>query len=325
MARRTQRSMVGALERLGLRFETVTVASEGDYTVADADWNYKDVPHLNNVHGWAENVSGVVDSDAVASVTVQRVLGVRFPVVLSHYESGPDRQTYFFTLLGFTVVGEVTFEALPTGRTRVVTSYAVGAGRLRMLLFPLVRWALTRNYRQLMTEDLPMRERHGLLRRWGYGFRGDGAARTFTASVPIERDNVVPPERPPGAAAPSIPLADLGDGGTVLWGESDHLGLRLERVGHRVDVYPRMCRHEGACLDDVVAVDCVLRCPWHGRPVGAVASLDLGRGGVVETADHRLEVVGDEVVVAVRPAAPIDDRPYPSSKAPTGRPSRSTT
>jgi len=295
MPRRTQRSLVSELRQMGLHFRELEVVTEGDYSIADVEWNYKDVPHLNKVHTRAANVNGLTEVDAEASINIQKVLGFRLPLVLCHYETAPDCHTYFFTMLAYTVVCETTFETTPQGRSRVVTTYAVGGHRAPMLLFPLIAKVLRHNYRTLMSEDVPMRERRGQLRSWGYSFKGDGASRSFVDSPAIERDNVVlctTPTPPPLYA----PLSTLTPEHPLLWGRSDHVGVRLERQAAGIDVYPRMCPHEGACLDSAALVGRRLDCPWHGRAIEPLGTVPVG-GGVLATEYLRVEVDGGTIRV----------------------------
>ena len=299
--------MIAALTELGVRFRHVEVVTEGTYLPEDVDWNYKDVPHLNQVHGWASNVNGVTDRDAEASLNLQRILGIRLPLVLSHYETAPYRHTYFFTLLFYSVVCETTIERTDQGTTRVVTNYGVGSSRVWMLAFPLIAWALRRNYHQLMTEDVPMRERREQLRSWGYTFRGDGQPRTFPDSLAIERNNVVVPTVPAAVDdPPEVSLDELSDGVVHQWGRSDHLGVRLQRRGDDLEVFPRLCPHEGAALDEAERADGCVRCPWHGREIPVLGVLRLEDGACLETEHHRLHVRGNALHVQQRSSAPSD-------------------
>jgi nitrite reductase/ring-hydroxylating ferredoxin subunit len=301
VARLTRDALVAQLEAQGLRFRTVTVQTEGEYLPTDVDWNNKDVPHLNQVHRWVNDVTFVVDRDLQASVSLQQVLGIPFPLVLVHYDNGPNHQTHVVTLLAWTVVTHHEFIPLTETRTRAVTSYSVGSNRFWMLLFPLVRWSIRRNWRQLMSEDVPMRERRGRLRALGYTFHGDDGVRDIRDSVPISRDNVVPPvEGPPAEPIAPIALDAVSASGWTLLGASDHLGLKLRRDGDRIVAYPRMCPHEGADLDEVPDVDGCLTCPWHGRRLAPVAALDLTEDQPsAETGLHRLRVEDGKVHVRV--------------------------
>src|SRR5829696_8919203 len=101
-----QDGVVERLTALGHHFRTVRVETEGEYQIADVDWNNKDVLHLNHVHRWVDDVTCVVDRDLQATVSLQKVLGIQFPLVLVHYDSGPNHQTHFLTLLAWTIVTE---------------------------------------------------------------------------------------------------------------------------------------------------------------------------------------------------------------------------
>jgi hypothetical protein len=304
VARLNRDALVAQLEAQGLHVRMVTVQTEGEYLPTDADWNNKDVPHLNQVHQWVDNVTFVTDRDLQAQVNLQQVLGIPFPVVLVHYDNAPNEQTHVVTLLAWTIVTHHEFIPVTATRTRAVTSYSVGSTRFWMLFFPAVRWAIRRNWRQLMSEDVPMRERRGRLRALGYRFRGDDdEIRDFRASLPIASDNVIPPEDGP-APEPlgSVRVDALTGSSWTLLGQTDHLGLKLRREGDEVVAYPRMCPHEGADLDTTPATDGCLVCPWHGRRLHPVARLDLADdGSTADTRWHRLAIRDGELHVTYGP------------------------
>jgi hypothetical protein len=310
VARLTRDAVVAQLEAQGLRFRTVTCETEGEYLPTDVDWNNKDVPHLNHVHTWVRDVTFVVDRDLQASVSLQRIAGITFPLVLVHYDNGPNHQTHVVTLLAWTIVTRHEFIPVTATRTRAVTSYTVGAGRPWMVLFPAIRWAIRRNYRRLMSEDVPLRERRGRLRSWGYGFRGDDVVpRDLRATVAVQSDNVLPPPRHEWVEPDFEPLdlARVPRDGWALLGRSDHLGLKVRRFGDRVVAYPRMCPHEGAELDAVEADPACLQCPWHGRRLTPSAVLDVGdTEAAASTAWHELWIEGDRLHVRLAEAAPAE-------------------
>ena len=284
-----------------MRLRTVQMQTEGDYLPTDVDWNNKDVPHLNHVHSLVDDVTCVIERDVQASISLQKVLGITFPLILVHYDSGPNHQTHFVTILAWTMVTDHEFIPLSPTRTRAVTTYTVAARPFWMLFFPFIKALLQKNYRTLMSEDVPLRERRGWLRSIGYTFRGDDGPRDIRNSLPIGANNVLAPEPPTGETpvfAP-VPLGDLDAGWTYL-GRSDHLGLKLTREGDRIVAYARMCPHEGADLDPTPATDGCQVCPWHGRKLSPLAVLDLGDGAPSADTDwHHLAVDGDSLHVTV--------------------------
>jgi hypothetical protein len=301
------------LEALGLVHRSVQFQMEGDYLPADVDWNYKDVVHRNTVHSRIEDLACVVERDLQASISYQKVLGVPFPLVLVHYDTGPGRQTHFLTVLAWTMVTDHEFVEISPGRTRATTTYTVASKRLWMLAWPLIRWLLRRNYTTLMSEDVPMRERRGRLRKWGYRFLGDGEGpRDLRRTISVAMDNLVVPDPPadPPMLDP-VPLATLREGERVAVGRSDHLGLLLERGGDTVTALRRMCPHEGAELDGAAVVDGCQVCPWHGRRLEPLAVLDLDAPEpVADTAWHHLAVVDAEVHVSVIPGRTTPAAPH---------------
>lgn len=301
MAKLSHDEIVRQLEAHGLRHRSVTFLTEGEYQPGDVDWNNKDVPHRNHLHSRINDVACVVTRDLQGSISLQKVAGITFPLILVHYDTGPNHQTHFVTQQMFTMVTEHSFENISPTRTRVTTTYTIAASRFWMLFFPLIRRLLAKNQALLMEEDSPMRERRGRLRSWGYTFRGDGGPRDIRATIPIAANNVLPPEPAPDAPtfAP-VPLDRLTEGGCAFVGRSDHLGLMLRREGRSVLAYARLCPHEGAEMDPVAVVDRCQVCPWHGRELGPLAVLDLDAASPeAATPWHHLAVADGAVAVTV--------------------------
>lgn len=314
MVKLSAEAIVEHLEGFGMVHRTLRLQTEGEYLPTDVDWNNKDVPHLNEVHSLVNDITCVVERNMQASISLQKVVGLTNPLILVHYDAEPNHQTHFATLLAWTMVTDHEFITLSPTRTRAVTTYTVCGSRFWMLFWPLIRALLRRNYRQLMSEDVPLRERRGRLRSWGYTFRGDGELRDIRASLNIHAHNVFAPD-PPVADPPTfapVPLTRLRDGQPAFVGRSDHLGLRLERDGSTVSAFARMCPHEGADMDGVAVERGCQTCPWHGRVLEPLAVLDLEQPRpTADTNWHHLEVVDGAIDVSVTNAGDAKRRPAP--------------
>ncbi len=302
MVKLSHDAIVERLEAFGMVHRSVQCVTEGEYQPADVDWNNKDVVHRNFVHSRIDDVVCVIEKDLQASLSYQKVLGIPFPLILVHYDTGPNEQAHFVTALAWTMITRHQFIALSETRTRAVTTYTVASTRFWMVLWPVIRRLLQINHRTLMSEDTPLRERRGRLRSWGYSYRGDGAPVDIRTTISVAANNLVfpdPPAEPPTFAP--VALARLADGARVLLGRSDHLGLQLRRQGSRVEAYARLCPHEGAELDDVEVRDGCQSCPWHGRELPPLAVLDLADDApVADTRWHHIAVVDDAIHVTVR-------------------------
>lgn len=272
----TAQQIIVKLTAEGLFFKNFSLINEGVYSAADADWNYKDVPHLHYVHELAESIIAVVGDDLVATINTQKVLGFKFPLALFNYQSGPNAQTYYTTWLFFALIIETRYEEMVPNRTRVTTTYHIGAPKWLSWCFPLIRWVLKKNYKNLMSTDIPMRERRGELRTWGYTFIKDKPFYSFQETMNIMRANVQAPDNVSVVENNAYDIHHiLPADGEYFTGRSDHLGLRLIRKNDILLIYPRMCPHEGANLDQQKCDNKKIKCPWHGRVFNPVASFNL--------------------------------------------------
>lgn len=301
----TREQLIAQLSALGFVFRDLEIVEEGAYGWEDALWNYRDLRHINVVHmaeGGGERVLySPVSGDTLAYLMVQTFFGLRLPVVAASYLVAPRVVTHYSTLGFFVIVVETIFEER-SGGSRVRSIYSMGAPPLFAFLLPLVRWALRRNSRRLMEGDRPMRLRRAQLRSWGYSYGHDGKGFTSVDSLDIQVSNVVLP-RSATDGRTTVDLArELPADGEAWVGRDDHLGLRLVRRGSRLQVFPRLCPHEGASLDSSRCDGERLSCPWHGRKFSPVASFELGRPGEVETEQHRLTLTGQTLEVVRRDA-----------------------
>jgi len=304
---RTAEDIVRGLERHGLRFRSFKVASEGQWSSEDADWNYKDVPHLNQVHTMARTVPAAVGDEFIATVNVQRFAGFAAPISLANYVARDGSQVYFTTILWFVLVVKtviIPIDSIGSHTTRVETTYQIGSPAALRWLFPLLRRVLASNYRVLMSEDLPMREQRGRLRSAGYNFASDGRQRTFSETVDLQRQNVLPP--PPGGRG-KVSLSGLvSDGDSVLF-EDGPGGLRFVRAKDgRALVYDRVCLHEGACLDEARLAGESLVCPWHARRIQPLAVLPIAPDSDLQVqcgSRYLLTVRGEDCTVS--PCEPL--------------------
>jgi len=296
--RATCGGLVRQLESNGYSICTFSVSSTGTYALADADWNYKDVPHLNVVHTQVRALLGTVDDDVITTLNLQKILGIPWPLTLVNYASSDTSQTYYTSLGPYVLVVHTQYDALGPNETKVTTTYNVAATGLMRLAFPLIRRVLTKNYKQLMLEDLPMRERRGELRARGFRFRSDGRARTFPETMNLLADNVVVPDRA-RVRTETVPLAALANDGAVFVGPDDDRGVRLVKQDGELLVMPRLCTHEGARLDCAPLKNGRLSCPWHGKTIAPLARVALRDGAACGFGTSSVAVGADAVQVTL--------------------------
>jgi hypothetical protein len=279
--RNTAQDLVRSLSRRGFSFREFTLSSEGAWSPEDADWNYKDIPHLNVVHTQADAEPAAVEDELIATLNLQRIAKIPMPLALVNYVAKDGSQVYYTSLLCYVLIIETRIVDLSSSadgsapRTRVDTTYHIGGPRWAMVIHPLIRRVMTSNYRVLMSEDLPMREQRGRLRIAGFRFVSDNRPRTFAETSDLTVTNVIAP--PTTNHEPfDVNLETLvSEGSCVLAGPGPG-GLRFV-LGRESEilVFDRVCGHEGACLDDAIQTNERLVCPWHAKRVKPLARFDL--------------------------------------------------
>ncbi|MBU6338901.1 MAG: hypothetical protein KGQ36_02900 [Rickettsiales bacterium] len=194
----------------------------------------------------------------------------KVPLSVFNYQSAKNQQTYFTSLFFFVLIIQTSYEQIGELRTKVTTRYAIGSsGFIKFLLpivFPLMKWSIKKNFDDLMSGDIPMRTRRGELRKMGYCFKGDDKDYSFVETTKIMENNLISPKMEYLDFVPFEKiLSDLEKDNPSLYGDSGILGFQAYKIADKVKLFPRICPHEGACLDRKKSGDNHVRCEWHGR------------------------------------------------------------
>lgn len=282
---------VKKLEAEGLHFSDLVLTSEGEYAADDSDWNYKDIPHLHYVHQLAEAYPALIGDDVICSINMQNIMGIWFPVTLVNYELAKYQQVYYTTLFFFALVIETNTVEIAPLKSRVTTTYSIGAPKWLTWATPIIKKLIQNNYKDLMSTDIPMRERRGELRKLGYQFHKKGDRYSFTETVDVSGTNVsVPPGKSTTVECNYVALLTLSN--EALVGDTGLLGFRLVRKENEVFVFPRTCPHEGASVEKADCSSGVVHCPWHGRRLVPIAKFKWLQDISTSTSAYRVKASG---------------------------------
>jgi hypothetical protein len=264
------------LTAVGYHQLSCTLASKGPYSVKDSEWNYSDVPHLNYVHTRVDGCPLLTTRMHASSLFLQRFGPFSVPVSLqvSHVDAGVHE--YLLTILNLVI--RVTTRHEPSdGGCMTSTHYIFYfRGILGHLFALMARFATRRNYRVLMSEDLPMREQRQRLRQLGVVFDYDDKSLIgFSDTLNIRENHV---DASAFSLRESSTLIDLSSGEGDL--TVNELLLRVTWDLQSVKIWPLICPHEGAPLSHSAAHSRPsLMCPWHGRRVPPLAELPRSTEG----------------------------------------------
>ncbi len=299
--RLTGEQIVAKLKMEGFVFSKMVLSTETPGAVPDLDWNYKDILHAENVHNQVRAVPALIEGESIQHIFIQKVLGIKLPLCVAGYTAAPNSLTYYTTWFFVALVIETFYEQVKSNLVRAKTEYHIGTPPWLVWVAPIVSWILKRNYTNLMLGDIPMRQRRGQLRDWGYTFQQDSKPYTFEKTTELNFQNVILPiQLPESDSAITIKVDTLEEGCKKFLGQSNHLGLYFTRRKDQILFYQRMCMHEGASLDEAKCVDTNIKCPWHGKLIQPLAVLNIlnSQKQVATTRYHEIKLHSGVLEVA---------------------------
>jgi len=266
------------LSKHSIHFKTFSIETLGDWDFDDADWNYKDIPHLEYVHDLIENTPSYISDDIICSIAVQKIpfFFLKLPITLTNYDTSSDTQTYYSTLLFWVLIIESKIISLGNNRTKVITTYNIGSTPFFQIFYPLIKYLIKKNYNNLMLGDLPMRERRGYLRTKGISFikKNNSGKYTFPETAELSISKVIFPKKANKNYKYKIQLQKFINDKVIEIGD-DIYGLLIMYHNDTFKIYKRTCDHEGANLSRNCfnSKNNLLVCPWHGKVVHPIANL----------------------------------------------------
>ncbi len=139
----------------------------------------------------------------------------------------------------------------------------------------LLKYAVIKNYKILMSEDIPMRERKLHLRQKGYSFTHDNSRISWLKTSTITQDYLIlPKNKLINKKTININLHDINED-RIFIGESDHHGLQIIKQNNKFYLFNRICYHEGACLDKAEEKRGSIYCPWHGKKISPFKEFNI--------------------------------------------------
>lgn len=272
----SRKKVLEQLSSYGLVFTHSTLSVIGKFASSDADWNYRDIPHLNFIHSAVEGALAVASDNVSSTIFLQKIGPFKVLLTAVLVSDEDDSQFYFTSAGPFVLLVESSWREIGKNRTEVRTQYFVGAPRFLRATHPLIHKVLARNYRILMTEDMPMRKQRGKLRERGYFFRQDTEGHSYSDSIQITRNNLKHPGLPD--ALIEINLTSIDGKPSEHWDDAQVRSIVVHRSAQELFISRSICPHEGAALDGANCRNDNLECPWHGRLIKPWARVNLETG-----------------------------------------------
>jgi Rieske [2Fe-2S] domain len=225
----------------------------------DGEWGVFDLLHRPFVHHTYPNFIPLISSkDVSVLITPWGRMPVFFQVVTARV--GPALYHQTFSVFGILYCHQVSHMSQQGDEIRVSMDWFLVSHWLFKWLHKLFDRRLARLQNEQGDEDAPLRERRLELRKRGVRFVTDEP--DFINANDLS-DHVIPPP----ASWPlrvSLPRAN----GAYQHVRAGALELLVRQEADSLIVWPGLCPHEGARLDETNLCDRRLTCPWHGRSFG---------------------------------------------------------
>jgi nitrite reductase/ring-hydroxylating ferredoxin subunit len=305
----SQVQFASSFGRTNYRFRYFELVLESGGDPIDVVFNYKDLAHLKVVHNTFDIFYSHIGDNVQSCVVMQRLFGLSFPLTHMAIQLAENRLFFHDSFLNVLLTSEVVADPLPDHRVRVKTTYGIGAPKwLLPFVFPVLKRLLTRNYHVLMEGDGPMRDRRGEVRRMG--LRLPKTSYTFQETMDLRARNVLPGDKDELPAPLSIRFSEIPVDAPLLFGRSDHYGLQIVRRDDAIEVFPRLCPHEGSCLDrKSLKGERSISCGWHGRRFGPIFRMALPAQSAEFAGPYHRFIVSDaelKIVPVVRTGGPAE-------------------
>jgi hypothetical protein len=145
---------------------------------------------------------------------------------------------------------------------------------------------------------------------------------TFQETLNLRARNVFPGEKCEMPEPVSIQLSSIPVDVPMLFGRSDHYGLQIVRRDDAIEAYPRLCPHEGSCLDQQsLKGQRSISCGWHGRRFGPIFKISLPAQPAEFVGQyHRFMICNAELrIVPIVTDGMAADADWTAAAAPSGR------
>lgn len=276
MSKKSYKEIISELEKKKYSFNYYQSETIGEYLPEDADWNYKDIEHPKLVHSDFSAIPTYISQDIACSINLQKIpfIGLTLPLLIVNYEYSKFNQTYYTSFGPFIIFINTNIQKLNQDKTIVKTQYAVGSKNFFKFFHSIIGKILLKNYKKLMSEDMPMRNRKGELRKIGHNFFSPSSTYSFNYSEKISNSNVYLKKNVSNQI--KIKKNDIlfKKNGEKIGEKLGVLSFFVSVTDDKVNLWPSTCAHEGAEL----SIKCIkgerIFCPWHNRVSKPILSIE---------------------------------------------------
>ena len=248
-------------------FLELNLETEGDYSPRDSEWNYSDILHFPYVHKSFNQSILNLSKTTNTSFFLQNLSMFQIPNII--YQIHSEQKFHeAVTSTFFIVISIIVEHDEKNGRAFTKTNYHFYYKNFfQKIIAYLSRYLTKKNYKNVISEDEPLRIQRGKLRKKNnISFLNDNNEVIGPLDTNNKYDNNV-------AFKNDYTFVDeftLSKKSSLY--ELDVINIRFKINKDQLVLTPMICPHEGA---PIPYFDKSTVCPWHGRILKEIISIDL--------------------------------------------------
>ena len=265
-------NLVSEFKNKGYVFTNFKIESEGNYHPDDADWNDKDVLHVNHVHTNVSQIPPYIDDQICTSIqfVIIPIIKIQIPIIVLNYELGKYKNIFVSTMGPIVLIMEKIISG-SIKQSKIEQNYYVGTKFFfKFMHYPIKKYLIKYN-KFTMDEDVPMREQRSNLRKKGHLFSKKGNTFSYLESLFLDDNNVSLENNDQYF---SIDLSNITDDLIIRKEDSSIINFHILKKQNKLVFWKSICPHQGAYLD-INDHDKIKKCPWHGLTHESVATVDI--------------------------------------------------
>ena len=303
MSKKSYPQLKSLFEKKGFKFRNFTLSFIGDYLPDDADWNYKDIRHLNIVHKTLYGIQAINTRDVMCNINLQKipVLGIEIPMTLFQYDAKKNNPIYISTLGPYVIIVNTIFDINEKNQTKISNTFSIGSKGIFRIFHSTIEKILRKNNKILMSDDIPMRSRKGQLRKNNHLFFKNTDSYSFEFTEDIERSNVYLNNNKENFIKIKKQIILESKHGEILGDENGVLSffVTIDSDGKK-KIWPSTCSHEGAELNKNCLKENFLLCPWHNKKINYLIEVNSKKIDLKTIFDYAIKITEDFVYIKFR-------------------------
>ena len=265
-------NLVTEFKNKGFIFTNFKIEFKGNYHPDDADWNDKDVLHVNHVHANVSQIPPYIDDQICTSIqfVIIPIIKIQIPIIVLNYEVEKYKNIFVSTMGPIVLIMEKIISG-SIKQSKIEQNYYVGTKFfLKFMHYPIKKYLIKYN-KFTMGEDVPMREQRSNLRKKGHLFSKKGNTFSYLDSLFLDDNNV---SLENNGQYFSIDLSNITDDIIIRKEDSSIINFHILKKQNKLVFWKSICPHQGAYLD-INNHDKIQKCPWHGLTHESVATVDI--------------------------------------------------